>query len=68
MQYRGLVITEEDRANHIWYAENMAENQLPALNERNLFGYLIASIKEQQAQIEALEERIKELTLDAGRR
>lgn len=53
-EYYGLVITEEDRENGAWFAENLAENQIPTLNERSLFGYLIAAIKAQQTQIDEL--------------
>lgn len=55
-QYHGIVINDADRG--AWFSENDAANQTPALNERNLFGYLIAAIKEQQAQIDELKERL----------
>jgi hypothetical protein len=55
-QYHGIVINEDDRG--AWFSENDAGNQTPALNERNLFGYLIAAIKEQQAQIDELKEKL----------
>lgn len=58
-QYHGLVIDEPDRG--VWFSENDAGNQIPALNERNLFGHLIASIKAQQAQIETLKAQLQEL-------
>lgn len=55
-QYHGIVINDDDRG--AWFSENDADNQVPALNERNLFGYLIAAIKEQQAQIDELKEKL----------
>ncbi len=55
-QYHGIVINDDDRG--AWFSENDAGNQTPALNERNLFGYLIAAIKEQQAQIDELKEKL----------
>ena len=55
-QYHGIVINDSDRG--AWFSENDAANQTPALNERNLFGYLIAAIKEQQAQIDELKEKL----------
>jgi hypothetical protein len=55
-QYHGIVINDDDRG--AWFSENDADNQTPALNERNLFGYLIAAIKEQQAQIDELKEKL----------
>jgi hypothetical protein len=58
-QYAGLVIKEEDRG--AWFSENDDENQIPSLNERNLFGYLIAAIQAQNAQIEELNARVAEL-------
>lgn len=58
-QYVGLVIHEEDRG--AWFSENDGENQIPALNERNLFGYLIGAIQAQQAQIDALRAEIEAL-------
>lgn len=59
--YYGLVITEEDRANNAWFGLGYGENQTPVLNDRNLFGYLIAAVKEQAAQIEALTARVTAL-------
>jgi len=58
-QYHGIVITDEDRG--AWFSENDADNQTPALNERNLFGHLIAAIQAQQAQIEELKAKVEEL-------
>lgn len=58
-QYSGLVITEQDRG--AWFSENDGEHQIPALNERNLFGYLIGAIQAQQAQIEALRAEVEAL-------
>jgi hypothetical protein len=55
-QYHGIVINDDDRG--AWFSENDADNQTPALNERNLFGYLIAAIKEQQVQIDELKEKL----------
>jgi hypothetical protein len=55
-QYHGIVINDDDRG--AWFSENDADNQTPALNERNLFGYLIAAIKKQQAQIDELKEKL----------
>lgn len=57
--YRGLVIHDEDRG--AWFSDNDAENQIPALNTRNLFGYLIGAIQAQQAQIEALRAEVENL-------
>lgn len=59
-QYHGIVITDEDRG--AWFSENDADNQTPALNERNLFGHLIAAIQAQQAQIEELKAKVEALT------
>jgi hypothetical protein len=58
-QYAGLVIRDEDRG--AWFAENDGEGQIPALNERNLFGYLIAAMQAQQGQIEELKAKVAEL-------
>lgn len=58
-QYHGIVITEADRG--AWFSENDGAGQVPALNERNLFGYLIAAIQAQQAQIEALRAEVEAL-------
>lgn len=58
-QYAGIVITDDDRG--AWFSENDADNQIPALNERNLFGYLIGAIQAQQAQINALKAQVEEL-------
>lgn len=58
-QYHGIVITDEDRG--AWFSENDAENQTPALNERNLFGHLIAAIQAQQAQIDELKAKVEAL-------
>lgn len=55
-RYQGIVINDSDRG--AWFSENDASNQTPVLNERNLFGYLIAAIKEQQAQIDELKEKL----------
>jgi hypothetical protein len=54
-----LVIRDEDRG--AWFAENDGEGQIPALNERNLFGYLIAAMQAQQGQIEELKAKVAEL-------
>lgn len=58
-QYSGLVITDEDRG--AWFSENDADNQIPALNERNLFGYLIGAVQALSAQVEALKEEMEKL-------
>lgn len=58
-QYHGIVINDDDRG--AWFSENDSENQTPALNERNLFGHLIAAIQSQQEQIEALTARVNDL-------
>lgn len=50
--YTGIVITEQDRQDRPWYACNLGG--VPALNERNLFGYLIGAIQAQQKMIEEL--------------
>lgn len=55
-QYRGIVIHEADRG--AWFSTNDAANQIPSLNERNLFGYLIAAIKEQQKTIDDLKAQL----------
>lgn len=57
-KHTGIVITEDDRKNNAWYGENMADGQIPALNERNLFGYLVGAIQEQQTMIEELRQEI----------
>lgn len=57
--YTGIVITDEDKRNRVWYGQNMADDQIPALNERNLFGYLIGAVQ-------ALAEQIKELSADVA--
>jgi len=57
-EYRGIVITDEDRG--AWFSDNDKDNQVPSLNERNLFGYLIAAIQEQQRQIEELKARVNQ--------
>lgn len=59
--YKGIVITEEDRTNNAWFGLGYGENQIPVLNERNLFGYILAAIKEQATQIEALTARVEAL-------
>ncbi len=60
--YYGLVITEEDRANNAWFSLGLAENQVPVLNDRTIFGYLLAAVRhganiigELQARVTALE-------------
>lgn len=58
-QYSGLIIHEEDRG--AWYSENDGEHQVPALNERNLFGYLIGAIQAQQAQLLELRAEVERL-------
>lgn len=58
-QYRGIVIDDVDRG--AWFSENDAENQLPSLNERNLFGYLIGAVQALSAQIEALKAEVEKL-------
>jgi hypothetical protein len=60
-QYHGIVINDDDRGT--WLSENDAANQTPALNQRNLFGHLIAAIQAQQAQIEELRAQVTELKL-----
>lgn len=60
--YTGLVITDEDRQNNAWFANNLGRQQVPVLNERNLFGYLIGAIQAQQQQIQALQEAVARLT------
>jgi hypothetical protein len=60
--YTGIVITDEDRQNNAWYANNLGRQQVPVLNERNLFGYLIGAIQAQQQQIQALQETLARLT------
>lgn len=57
--YYGLVITEKDRLERAWFADNLEEQQVPSLNERNLFGYLIGAIQAQQNRIEQLEQKIR---------
>jgi len=59
-QFHGLIIHDEDRG--AWFSENDGEHQVPALNERNLFGHLIAAIQAQQAQIEELKAQVEALT------
>lgn len=66
--YYGLVITEEDREANAWFALGLAENQIPALNDRTIFGYLLAAVRHGaniigglQAQLAALEERVTAL-------
>lgn len=58
-QYTGLVITDDDRG--AWFSENDADNQMPSLNERNLFGYLIGAMQALSAQVKALEAQVEEL-------
>lgn len=58
-QYAGIVITDEDRG--AWFSENDAENQTPALNERNLFGHLIGAVQALSAQVEALKAEVEKL-------
>lgn len=57
--HTGLVIFEDDR--DAWFVENAESQQIPALNERSLFGHLIGAIQAQQAQIEALTQRLTQL-------
>lgn len=52
--YTGIVITDEDKRNRVWYGQNMADDQIPALNERNLFGYLIGAVQALAGQIKGL--------------
>lgn len=59
-QYTGLVITDDDRG--AWFSENDGDNQTPSLNERNLFGYLIASIQALQAQVNELRQQVAACT------
>ena len=57
--HTGLVIYEDDKG--AWFTENAGPQQVPSLNERSLFGHLIGAIQAQQAQIEALTQRITQL-------
>lgn len=66
--YYGIVITDEDRAANAWFGLGYAENQIPALNDRNLIGYTLAAIRHGgdiiealQAQVAALEARVSDL-------
>jgi len=59
-QYTGIVITDDDRG--AWFSENDADNQTPALNQRNLFGYLIGAVQALSAQVERLKTQVEELT------
>lgn len=59
--YRGIVIMDEDRESNAWFGTGYGDQQVPVLNDRNLFGYLIASIQAQAAQIEALTARVAAL-------
>lgn len=56
--YTGIVINEHDRRHNTWYGSGYGENQIPALNERNLFGYLIGAIQALTARVEELEEKL----------
>lgn len=58
-QYAGLVITGDDRG--AWFSENDGEHQIPSLNERNLFGYLIGAVQTLSAQVEALKAEVETL-------
>ena len=66
--YYGIVITEEDRENNAWFGLGYGENQVPVLNDRNLFGYMLAAIRhggniinELQSQVAALTARVEAL-------
>lgn len=61
--YKGLVIMDEDREADAWFGLGYGENQVPVLNDRNLFGYMLAAIRtganiigELQARLAVLEE------------
>lgn len=66
--YYGIVITDKDRANNAWFGLGYGENQIPVLNDRNLFGYMLAAIRhggniinELQSQVAALTARVEAL-------
>ena len=66
--YKGVVITDEDRANNSWFGLGYGDQQIPGLNERNLFGYMLAAIRhggniisELQSQVTALTARVEAL-------
>lgn len=66
--YHGLVITEDDRSNNAWFGQGYGEQQIPSLNNRNLFGYMLAAIRhggniinELQSQVAALTARVDAL-------
>ena len=66
--YHGIVIMDEDRESNAWFGLGYAENQIPVLNNRNLFGYILAAIRhggdiieELQTKVAALEARIAAL-------
>lgn len=59
--YRGIVIMDEDREANAWFGLGYAENQVPALNDRNLFGYMLAAIRHGGDIIEALQTQVAAL-------
>lgn len=57
--YTGIVITNEDRECNAWFAANLGEGQIPVLNERNLFGYLVGAIQALSRKIDNLEKLLE---------
>lgn len=59
--YHGIVIMDEDREANAWFGLGYAEKQIPALNDRNLFGYMLAAIRHGGDIIEALQTQVAAL-------
>ena len=60
--FYGLVGFERDA----WFLKNVGPHQVPSLNDLNLFGYLIASVKALNTKIETQQEQIDDLETRLG--
>lgn len=59
--YYGIVIMDEDRESNAWFGLGYGDQQIPALNDRNLFGYMLAAIRHGGDIIEALQTQVAAL-------
>lgn len=64
--YKGLVIQDADRESDAWFALGLGDQQVPVLNDRNLFGYMLAAIRHGGDIIVALQERVAALEAQVG--
>lgn len=64
--YKGLVIQDADRESDAWFALGLGDQQVPVLNDRNLFGYMLAAIRHGGDIIVALQDRVAALEAQVG--